>query len=144
MNRASFEAYVERELAPALKPGQVVIADNLSSHKSPRVQALLRAQGNWMLFLPPYSPDLNPIEMVFSKLKTMRRENDPLDRFLILLIPQGRRPNLSGPLEARRRGLRTVPRPPMPKLLPRRRIWNQMNATSSRCSVPVFDGSGLG
>jgi transposase len=74
MNRASFEAYVEHELAPVLKPGQVVIADNLSSHKSPRVQALLRAQGNCLIFLPPYSPDLNPIEMAFSKLKTLIRK----------------------------------------------------------------------
>lgn len=74
MNRASFEAYVEHELAPALKPGQIVIADNLSSHKSPHVQALLEAQGNQILFLPPYSPDLNPIEMAFSKLKTLIRK----------------------------------------------------------------------
>jgi transposase len=74
MNRASFEAYVEHELGPALKPGQIVIADNLSSHKSPRVQALLRAQGNDLIFLPPYSPDLNPIEMAFSKLKTLLRK----------------------------------------------------------------------
>jgi transposase len=74
MNRASFEAYVEHELAPALKPGQIVIADNLSSHKSPHVQALLKAQGNQILFLPPYSPDLNPIEMAFSKLKTLIRK----------------------------------------------------------------------
>ena len=74
MNRASFEAYVAHELAPALKPGQIVIADNLSSHKSPHVQALLRAQGNRILFLPPTSPDLNPIEMAFSKLKTLIRK----------------------------------------------------------------------
>lgn len=74
MNRASFEAYVEHELAPALKPGQIVIADNLSSHKSQIVQALLKAQGNQILFLPPYSPDLNPIEMAFSKLKTLIRK----------------------------------------------------------------------
>jgi transposase len=74
MNRASFETYVEHELAPALKPGQIVIADNLSSHKSPQAQELLRAQGNDLIFLPPYSPDLNPIEMAFSKLKTLIRK----------------------------------------------------------------------
>ena len=74
MNRASFEAYVQHELAPALKPGQIVITDNLSSHKSPRAIALLRAQGNDLIFLPPYSPDLNPIEMAFSKLKTLIRK----------------------------------------------------------------------
>ena len=60
MNRVSFEAYVEHERAPALKPGQIVIADNLSSHKSPRAQALLIAQGNCLLFLPTCSPDPNP------------------------------------------------------------------------------------
>ena len=88
MNRDSFETYIEHGLAPALRPGQIVrrencppdcflillTPDNLSSHKSPRVQALLMAQGNWLLFLPPYSPDLNPIEMAFSKLKTLIRK----------------------------------------------------------------------
>jgi transposase len=60
MNRAAFDVYIETQLAPTLQPGDVVIADNLSSHKSAWAQALLKAQGNWMLFLPPYSPDLNP------------------------------------------------------------------------------------
>ena len=73
MNRAAFDAYVETQLAPALMPGDVVIADNLAAHKSAKAQALLRAQGKWMLFLPPYSPDLNPIEMAFSKLKAHLR-----------------------------------------------------------------------
>ena len=68
MNRAAFDAYVETQLAPVLLPGDVVIADNLAAHKSTNAQDLLRAQGNWMLFLPPYSPDLNPIEMAFSGL----------------------------------------------------------------------------
>ena len=105
MNRVSFETYVEHELAPALRPGQIIIADNLSSHKSARAIAFLRAQGNDLIFLPPYSPDLNPIEMAFSKLKTMRRENDSLDRFLTLLIPHGRRQNLPGPVDLRGCGL---------------------------------------
>lgn len=74
MNRASFEAYVEHELAPALKTGQIVVADNLSSHKSQRVIDLLRAKGCDLFFLPPYSPDLNPIEMAFSKLKNLVRK----------------------------------------------------------------------
>ena len=74
MNRDSFEAYVAHELAPALRPGQIVVADNLSSHKSARAIALLQAQGNDLIFLPPYSPDLNPIEMAFSKLKTLIRK----------------------------------------------------------------------
>ena len=74
INRDSFETYVARELAPALRPGQIVVADNLSSHKSAQALALLRAQGNDLIFLPPYSPDLNPIEMAFSKLKTLIRK----------------------------------------------------------------------
>ena len=74
MNRDSFETYIQGQLAPALRPGQIVIADNLSSHKSTRAIELLRAQGNDLIFLPPYSPDLNPIEMAFSKLKTLIRK----------------------------------------------------------------------
>lgn len=73
MNRAIFDTYVETQLAPALKPGDVVILDNLSSHKSERAERLIRAKGAWLLFLPPYSPDLNPIEMAFSKLKAHLR-----------------------------------------------------------------------
>jgi transposase len=68
-HRAAFETYIETQLAPCLQPGEVVIADNLSSHKSAVAQAYLKALGNWLVFLPPYSPDLNPIEMAFSKLK---------------------------------------------------------------------------
>lgn len=73
MNRAAFDTYIETQLAPCLVPGDVVILDNLSAHKSRASQALLKAQGNWFLFLPPYSPDLNPIEMAFSKLKAHLR-----------------------------------------------------------------------
>ena len=73
MNRAAFDVYIETQLAPTLQPGDVVIADNLSSHKSTYAQNLLKEQGNWMLFLPPYSPDLNPIEQAFSKLKAHLR-----------------------------------------------------------------------
>ena len=69
INRAAFEAYIETQLAPCLQPGEVVIAGNLSLHKSAVAQVFLKAQGNWFLFLPPYSPDLNSIEMAFSKLK---------------------------------------------------------------------------
>jgi transposase len=74
MNRVSFDTYVKSQLAPALRPGQIVVADNLSSHKSSQSLDLLRAQGNDLIFLPPYSPDLNPIEMAFSKLKTLIRK----------------------------------------------------------------------
>ncbi len=74
MNRAAFDVYIETQLAPELQPGDVVILDNLSSHKSPRAAELLKAKGAWFLFLPPYSPDLNPIEMAFSKLKARLRK----------------------------------------------------------------------
>jgi transposase len=73
MNRAIFETYVETQLAPALQPGDVVILDNLSSHKSEKAKAILKDRGAWFLFLPPYSPDLNPIEMAFAKLKAHLR-----------------------------------------------------------------------
>jgi len=73
MNKVIFETYVETQLAPALKPGDVVILDNLSSHKSAWAEKKIRDRGAWLLFLPPYSPDLNPIEMAFSKLKAHLR-----------------------------------------------------------------------
>lgn len=73
MNRTAFNIYVETQLAPTLAPGDVVILDNLSVHKSARAEAAVRARGAWMLFLPQYSPDLNPIEMAFSKLKAHLR-----------------------------------------------------------------------
>lgn len=73
MNRATFEVYVETQLAPTLNPGDVVILDNLSSHKSTKAAAVLKERGAWFLFLPPYSPDLNPIEMAFAKLKAHLR-----------------------------------------------------------------------
>lgn len=73
MNRRIFEVYVETQLASILKPGDVVIMDNLAAHKSPRAEAAVRARGAWVLFLPPYSPDLNPIEMAFAKLKAHLR-----------------------------------------------------------------------
>ena len=73
MNRVSFDIYIETQLAPTLKPGDVVIMDNLPAHKSPVAEAAIRAAGAWLLFLPPYSPDLNPIEMAFSKLKAHLR-----------------------------------------------------------------------
>jgi len=73
MNRKIFETYVETQLAPTLSPGDVVILDNLSSHKSEVAKAILRERGAWFVFLPPYSPDLNPIEMAFAKLKAHLR-----------------------------------------------------------------------
>jgi len=94
INRELFDLYVQTQLVPTLRKGDVVILDNLSSHKSPKAAAMLREIGAWFLPLPPYSPDLNPIEMAFAKLKTVRRENDPPDRFLTLRTPQSRRQNL--------------------------------------------------
>ena len=73
MNRELFDIYVETQLAPTLRAGDVIILDNLASHKSPKAADAMRAVGAWLLFLPPYSPDLNPIEMAFSKLKALIR-----------------------------------------------------------------------
>ena len=71
--KAIFETYLERVLAPSLRPGQVVVMDNLSSHKGPRVRELLDARGCELLYLPAYSPDLSPIEEAFAKLKALLR-----------------------------------------------------------------------
>ena len=74
MNRCIFDVWIETQLAPTLSPGDVVILDNVGFHKSERAEELVKARGAWLLFLPPYSPDLNPIELVFSKLKTLLRK----------------------------------------------------------------------
>jgi transposase len=72
--REVFEAYIERVLAPTLRPGEVVVMDNLAAHKGQRVRELVEARGCGLLYLPPYSPDLNPIEEAFSKIKgTLRK-----------------------------------------------------------------------
>lgn len=73
MNRRIFDIYVETQLAPTLSAGDVVILDNLPAHKSAKAEKIVRAKGAWILFLPAYSPDLNPIEMAFSKLKAHLR-----------------------------------------------------------------------
>lgn len=74
INRAAFDTYIATQLAPPLSKGDVVILDNLAVHKSPGAAAILKERGAWFLFLPPYSPDLNPIEMAFSKLKAHLRK----------------------------------------------------------------------
>lgn len=74
INREAFEAYVEQILAKELRPGDIVIMDNLSSHKGPRVRALIEAAGAQLHYLPPYSPDFNPIENAFAKLKALLRK----------------------------------------------------------------------
>ena len=68
-----FEAYIDQILAPTLKPGDIVIMDNLSSHKRLSIKLLIEAAGATLAFLPPYSPDFNPIEKAFSKLKANLR-----------------------------------------------------------------------
>jgi transposase len=73
MTRRVFETYVETQLAPTLSRGDVVILDNLPAHKSAKAEKAVQARGAWFLFLPPYSPDLNPIEMAFSKIKAHLR-----------------------------------------------------------------------
>ncbi|MEZ5897635.1 MAG: IS630 family transposase [Parvularculaceae bacterium] len=74
MNGEAFAIYIETQLAPTLNPGDVVILDNLNVHNSQRAADALRARGAWFVFLPKYSPDLNPIEMAFSKLKAHLRK----------------------------------------------------------------------
>lgn len=74
MNGQLFLAYVRTFLCPTLKPGDIVIADNLSSHKVAGVQDAIEAVGAKLVYLPPYSPDLNPIEKFFAKLKALLRK----------------------------------------------------------------------
>ena len=74
INGERFRAYVEQFLVPTLKPGDAVILDNLGSHKGKGVRKAIRAVGARLVFLPKYSPDLNPIEQVFAKFKTLLRK----------------------------------------------------------------------
>jgi transposase len=97
INRDAFTTYVARVLVPELRPGDVAIMDNLSSHKAPAVRQAIEAAGATLLFLPPYSPDFNPIEQAFSKLKAHLRKAaertihglwDAIGRILDLYSPQ--------------------------------------------------------
>ena len=74
INGRSFQAYVDQVLVPELKPGDIVVMDNLGSHKGEGVRAAIEAAGASLLYLPPYSPDFNPIENAFAKLKAMLRK----------------------------------------------------------------------
>lgn len=74
INGEIFRAYVQQHLAPTLKRGDIVVMDNLSSHKVAGIQEAIEAAGANLIFLPPYSPDFNPIEQVFSKLKALLRK----------------------------------------------------------------------
>ena len=77
---AVFEAYVEQVLVPTLRPGQVVMLDNLTAHKGARVRELVEGRDCELMFLPPYSPDLNPIEEAFSKVKALLRRAEARSR----------------------------------------------------------------
>jgi transposase len=105
MDRRIFETYVETQLVPTLKKGDIVIIDNLPAHKSPIAEKAILDRGAQVLFLPPYSPDLNPIEMAFSKLKAH-------------LTRQGC-PNNRRTLESHRTNLRPLPTRRVQKLLHR-------------------------
>jgi transposase len=76
INGCRFQAWVEQFLVPTLRPGDIVVLDNLGSHKGHATRRAIRGAGAHLLFLPPYSPDLNPIEMMFAKLKTLLRKAD--------------------------------------------------------------------
>ena len=87
-----FLAYVEHLLCPVLKPGDVVVMDNLSAHKAPAVREWIEKAGAEVLYLPPYSPDLNPIEKAWAKLKQLLREvkarsKETLDQAITELLP---------------------------------------------------------
>jgi transposase len=77
IDNPAFLAYVEQVLVPTLRPGDVVVLDNLAMHKQPEVQAAIERVGARLRFLPPYSPDFNPIEMAFAKLKAFLRAARP-------------------------------------------------------------------
>ena len=83
-NSEVFETYVERVLAPTLRKGQVVVMDNLSAHKGERVRELIEGRGCELLYLPSYSPDLNPIEEAFSKIKGLIRKAEARSREALL------------------------------------------------------------
>ena len=77
---AVFEAYVERVLSPMLRPGQIVVMDNLTAHKGERIKELIEERGCELIYLPPYSPDFNPIEEAFAKIKVVLREAEARSR----------------------------------------------------------------
>lgn len=82
--REVFEAYLEHVLAPTLRPGQVVVMDNLTAHKGERVRELIADKGCELLYLPPYSPDFNPIEEAFAKLKALLRKAEARSREVLI------------------------------------------------------------
>ena len=133
MNRRIFGTYVKTQLAPALDKGDVVIMDNLAAHKSKAAEKAIKARGAWILFLPPYSPDLNPIEMAFAKLKAHLRAK-AVRTIDALWQEIGHICDLFEPAE-------------MPKLLHRRWIWIQLSvrrsSAASAASRPRDGGMAL-
>jgi len=78
--REVFEAYLERVLVPTLEPGRIIVLDNLSAHKRGRVEEIVEARGCELVYLPPYSPEFNPIEQAFSKIKGLMRKAEARTR----------------------------------------------------------------
>lgn len=114
INRDAFETYVAKVLVPELRPGDIVVMDNLSSHKGRRVREMIELAGACLLYLPPYSPDFNPIENAFAKLKTIRRRS--MERYWT--------------------PYRHVPPNRMRQLLQRGRLCARVIGKRSRISVP--------
>ena len=125
INGERFRAYVEQFLVPTLKPGDAVILDNLGSHKGKGVRKVIRAVGARLVFLPKYSPDLNPIEQVFAKFKTLLRKAEARSYEAISDANQHPRP-----VPARR--MRRIPQ--------KRRIRVKPNAEGSSRDEPATYG----
>jgi transposase len=120
----AFEAYIEHFLAPTLKKGQVVVLDGLGAHRRERVRELIEARGAELLFLPSYSPDLNPIEEAFSKIKGLVRKVGARTREALV--------------EAIERALAAVSRPKMRQAgLPTLAIGHRINLYEYRCQNVV-------
>ncbi len=129
--REVFEAYVEHFLAPELRPGQVVVMDNLRAHKGERVRELIQGRGCELLYLPPYSPDLNPIEEAFAKLKTLLRKTGARTREALV--------------EAMGRALDAVTARDARGFFEHSGTTNRSNNLERRCMLPLprsFRGSG--
>jgi transposase len=117
INGELFVAYVEQVLVPSLRPGDVVVLDNLSGHKRAGARQAIEAAGCRLLYLPPYSPDLNPIELAFAQLKALLRSAG--ERTVVVPGP-GPRCLLPGPV---------------PELLPPLRLWGARRYTESEKAV---------
>ena len=102
MHGAAFLAYVEQALVPTLKPGDIVVMDNLAAHRSAAVREAIHRVGAELRFLPPYSPDLNPIEMAFSKFRPTSNAAPPAPS------PNSGRPSATPPTSSPRPSVRTT------------------------------------